>query len=153
MPKIKSLYDSFQPSVYKLKLTVDDESKCYRGNLTLIGRKVGKPSHRITLHQKNLKISKAEIEHQTKKAVVEAMSVSRVNLLNGFEEVRIHTKNVLYPGNYTLDLSFSTSIASSATDNLKLLLEAKIKAGEARSWLPCIDEASAWSNAKYQLDL
>ncbi len=124
----RGLYKDFKPSSYKLAAN-DGVSTVY-----ITGHKTGRPSHRITLHQKNLKILQAEIFKLNKDGLVH-LDVERINHLATFEEVRLHTKEMIYPGTYRLKINYSGS-----QDIYPNLLD--------RCSLPCIDEPEAWLNAK-----
>lgn len=92
------------------------------------------PSQRITLHQKGLKIISAKIFRRDKAGQKE-YEIKRINHLPTFEEVRLHTKELLYPGDY------------------EIVLEYKLKKSGApkpsREFLPSIDEPEAWQNSEF----
>ncbi len=133
MKKLKKLQLQFQPQSYELRF----EPSGTQASLLILGNKVDRPSHRITLHQKKLKISAAKINRKDKKGVVE-FSVDRINHLNSFEEARLHTKETLYPGQY------------------EILLEYQLPALQytamtpSREIMPSIDEPEAWAKAQFK---
>lgn len=146
MPKSKKiLFEFFKPISYSLEVTGKDAQL---GNLVISGRKVGKPSRRITLHQKNLKIVSVKARKFGKANSVEEIDISRFNKHNNFEELRLHSSSTLYPGNYEIEINYSLA----ANDTNKLLLKTLSKdskpSDQLRTILPCIDEPEAWASAK-----
>lgn len=125
----------FQPTSYVL--TVDAEA-CH---LVIEGRKLPPPSKRITLHQKGLKIAAAKITRQDKHGPIEH-EVIRINHLPTFEQVRLHTDGMLYPGPYVIELNFQLS--PNKLEAVKNLGDKK----PGRDLLPCVDEPEAWANTK-----
>lgn len=129
------LYKRFQPVKYVLKL------KSGTANLIINGKKLPPPSKRISLHQKNLKITKARIFQKTNRGSVEH-EVVRINHLPSFEEVRLHTNQTLYPGNYEIILEYSL-------DKQRV---AKLKSSAPnRELVPSIDEVAAWKSAALEI--
>lgn len=104
------------------------------------GKKTGRPNHRITLHQKGLKVTKATIYGESKGAKI-TINVARINHLRRAEEVRLHTRDWLYPGSYELELAYSLS-----DDSLVKLRERQF----GRQSLPSIDEPAVWEQAKIE---
>ena len=130
MKKTVSLHAEFRPLSYSLELD--------KGNakLTINGQKIGRPSHRITLHQRKLKIINAQIASADHRR--NPIEVDRINHLPTFEQVRMHTKQVLYPGIYQLVLEFKPS--GQVDKNLL-----------SRQLVPSIDEPEAWAGAKVDI--
>lgn len=149
---VTRLYEQFQPEHYVLALQPDRESMTFKGHLVLTGKKVGRPSERITLHQKGLKISSATITKHGKKGDQE-FSVERINNQASFDEVRLHAGSQLYPGNYTISLDFEGTITtpmhgiypcSFKHDGIeKKLIATQFESHHAREAFPCIDEPEA----------
>jgi len=136
--KDTGLYKNFQPQTYRLTLDAN------KGRLVIDGRKMGPPSHRLTLHQKGLKIGGATVTRLDKKGETE-YRVARINHLPTFEQVRLHTKEVLYPGIYRIALSYELS--PEKTQSLK-----NLKANTPRRDLvPCIDEPEAWAGTSFEI--
>jgi len=73
--------------------------------LTIRGRKLQPPSQRITLQQQNLKINSAKISRLDKKGVRD-YQISRINHLASFQQARIHTAEIMYPGEYQLTVEY-----------------------------------------------
>src|SRR3989338_10410366 len=94
--RTSNLYKSFQPHSYKLTLITAKGDTGAEGLVTITGQKLPPPSKRITLHQKGLKITDAQIIRRDKKGN-QQFKVSRINHLTTFEQVRLHTAGMLYP--------------------------------------------------------
>src|SRR3990167_2103570 len=108
---VTRLYEQFQPSKYNLHLTIDEENMTFTGIVTMWGKKTGRPSKRITLHQKDLQIQKARIVQLDKSGeLAKEFTVNRVNTQKTFDELRIHTDDMIYQGNYWLSVEFSGNI-------------------------------------------
>jgi hypothetical protein len=131
MKKLKTLHLQFQPEKYNLLL----DPSMAKAELRILGNKVGRPNHRITLHQKKLKIESARLIRKDKNADI-SYTVDRLNHLNSFEEVRIHTKETIYPGRYEIVIRYGFP---------ELIMTAN---SPNREILPCIDESEAWAVAK-----
>lgn len=132
--RAKTLYSDFQPQHYALYLEPDHEKVVFSGKVIIKGRKIGRPSHRITLHQKKLKLKSAKLTLHDKKAAI--FTIDRINHLNNIDEVRIHTKEMLYPGSYELELDYLLPELFSTANTLN------------REIVPSIDEAEAWAAAE-----
>ena len=126
MRKVAKLYAWFQPERYEL-----DTSK---GRVKIFGNKIKPPSKRITLHQKGLKITEAQIVRHDKKGD-QKFAVARINHLPTFEQVRLHAKETLFPGHYEIIINFSP----------KPKLKSKLP---KRQLFPCIDEPEAWDSVQ-----
>lgn len=131
---IPLLSSQFIPASYQLLIAPDGET----AQLTILGQKAGRPSKRITLHQKGLKITGAKVTAQGKAS--KHTEVSRINHLPAREEVRIHTGDILYPGKYLIELEYRLP----ADNSIKAIVP-------SRECLPCIDEPEAWANAKLEI--
>lgn len=112
--------------------------------LIILGKKIGAPSKRITLHQKGLKVTSAKITRQDKRGPSEH-EVIRINHLPTFEQVRLHTAGILYPGPYIIELIYQLN--PNKLEALKKLGDKKPN----RSLLPSIDESDAWANASFEI--
>lgn len=133
MGKATNLYALFRPEKYELDII--------EGRVIIFGKKIGPPSKRITLHQKGLKITSAKITRLDKKGATEH-DVARINHLPTFEQVRLHTADMLYPGPYIIELSFQLDAQKiKALKNLGASMP-------GRDLMPSIDEPEAWTNAK-----
>ncbi len=132
------LLQYFQPQQYYLE-TSDGHAR-----LIIAGKKIGPPSKRITLHQKGLKVTSAKIIRQDKRGPTEH-EVTRINHLPTFEQVRLHTAGILYPGLYVIELIYQL-------DPKKLEALKKLGANRpSRDLMPSIDESDAWANAQVEI--
>jgi aminopeptidase N len=146
--QMKNKPHNFQPNVYKLNTLEHLNNGRFTANLTIEGKKMPPPNKRITLHQNGLRIMSAKIKGKTKKGEVE-FTVTRINHLKSFQEVRIHTEQTLYPGFYTIELTYSGKINS---EKLKLIDQPE--AWHKMSWrdiLPCIDEPKVHQQATIEI--
>lgn len=152
MKKVTRLYEQFQPLHYILDLAPNRDTMKFSGRVIISGKKVGRPSKRITLHQKDLKITTAHVIYHGKKGDQE-ISVDRTNHHGSFDEVRLHSDKLLYPGKYTISLSFDGKITQpmngmypcTFTHNgvEKQLIATQFESHHAREVFPCIDEPEA----------
>ena len=146
------LFQQFQPSAYDLWLEPDRRSMTFKGSVVINGKKTGRPSQRITLHGKGLRISAATITKHDKKGE-QPLSIDRINPHKSFDEVRLHSKSLLYPGEYTIRLEFSGTITRGMTGLYPCffdiegtehsLLMTQLESHHARELFPCIDEPEA----------
>jgi len=130
----ESLAKLFLPESYKLTLIQPKGDTDAEGLVTITGKKLPPPSKRITLHQKGLKITGARIIRHDKKGD-QVFTTARINHLPTFEQVRLHTKETLFPGHYEVMINFSP--------------QPKLESGlPKRELFPCIDEPDAWSSVQ-----
>src|SRR3989344_8355548 len=132
----KKLSDAFLPERYELSLS-GNESR-----LVIAGQKLPPPSKRISLHQKGLKIIKAEIVRADKRGPAE-YEVIRINHLPTIQQVRLHTKELQYPGSYQITLYYRLD-----QQKIKQLSELGDNKPN-RELVPSVDEPEAWSVASY----
>lgn len=158
--KVKRLFEQFQPENYQLQLDVDPHKLVFSGKVTVKGQKVGRPAHRITLHQTDLKIESATLTKHDKEGV-HKVELDRINTHDSLDEVRLHSKKMIYPGHYTLAFDFSGKITKQMTGlypcffshngQEKRLLATQFESHHAREVFPCIDEPEA--KASFDLTL
>ncbi|MCA9331465.1 M1 family metallopeptidase [Candidatus Saccharibacteria bacterium] len=158
--EVRRLFAEFQPTNYKIELSPNHEKKTFTGKVQILGQKVGRPSQRITFHQNDLNITNASITRHDKAGNFE-QSVGRINCHKKFDEVRLHTEAMLYPGNYTVTLEFSGKITNNMNGiypcvfeidgNKQELLATQFESHHAREVFPCIDEPEA--KATFDLSL
>lgn len=149
---VKHLIDQFQPTHYELELIPDKEAMTFTGIVIVSGKKIGRPTKRLTLHQKDLKVTNATITRNDKNGD-KVIPVSRVNLQKSYDEVRLHTDEMLYPGSVTVRLEFSGKITRQMNGmypcffeedgRKKKLIATQFESHHAREVFPCIDEPVA----------
>lgn len=149
---MKRLFEQFQPEHYELHLIPVRDNMTFSGNVIIRGRKVGRPSQRITFHQNGLKITSAAITRHDKKGK-QTFEVVRINNHNTLNEVRLHAGAMLFPGEYTVKLEFSGKITAPMhgiypcffkhDGQEKSLIATQFESHHAREAFPCIDEPEA----------
>lgn len=158
--QVKRLYSQFVPDHYELELRPDKSSMHFEGVVTIHGRKVGRPSQRLTFHQKDLQITKATVEHITK-GIHQEVPLERLQRHRAYDEVRLHSKELLYPGEYRVTLRFEGQITRPMNGlypcyfqqdgQEQILLATQFESHHAREVFPCIDEPEA--KAVFELSL
>ena len=154
MKKVKRLYSEFKPERYELYLEPDRGKMAFSGKLKLTGRKTGRPSRRLTLHQKGLKITSAKVLLADRKTGQNhEIEISRINAHKAYDELRLHTSTPLHAGQYTLELEFSGRIKDQMhgiypcnfllDGQKKQLIATQFESHHAREAFPCIDEPEA----------
>ncbi len=156
---VTHLLDYFEPEHYDLGLELDKTAMSFSGKVKIDGKKVGRPTKRITLHQKDLNISKATIKKHDKKRGETAVEVIRIVHHESYDEVRLHSNETLYPGNYEIELTFDGKITTQMNGvypcnfthkgKKKQLLATQFESHHAREVFPCVDEPAA--KATFQL--
>ncbi|MFT4532636.1 MAG: puromycin-sensitive aminopeptidase [Candidatus Saccharimonadales bacterium] len=146
---VTRLYKQFIPEHYDVQISISDDKKSFTGSVTINGKKVGRPSQRMTLHQKGLKISDASIKKSDGTEIV----VSRTVLQNKLDEVRMHSDADIFPGQYEVHMNFEGKITANMdgvypcnfeVDGVKKqLIATQFESHHAREAFPCIDEPEA----------
>lgn len=154
------LIDQFKPKKYLLDLEVNKNKMTFKGTVIITGDRKSKPSQRFTLHQKDLKVTSAHITKHSKNGD-EEVPVDRINSHNKFDELRLHSKKVLYSGSYTVRIDFEGIITRQMNgvypcyfnhDNKdEVIIATQFESHHAREVFPCIDEPEA--KAIFQLTL
>ncbi len=149
---VRRLFEQFQPQNYNLHISLDHADLSFSGKVFIRGQKVGRPAKRLTFHQKDLKITSAKLTKHGKSGDSQ-IPVSRINLQKSFDEVRLHTDELLYPGDYTVEIDFSGKVTDSMQGiypsrfkhrtQPKIILTTQFEANHAREAFPCIDEPLA----------
>jgi aminopeptidase N len=150
--KVQRLVQQFQPVTYRLELEPNRDSMRLRGSVTIKGRKLGRPSQRFTFHQKDLKITNATITKHDKKGDTK-ISVARINHQRTLDEIRLHTKDLLYAGSYTVTMHFDGPVQDSmhgiyacnyeVNGQKQKIISTQFESHSGREGFPCIDEPEA----------
>ncbi len=150
--KVTRLYGQFRPEHYELKLHPDRDAMTFSGTVTVRGKKTGRPAKRLTFHQQKLKITSAGIIRHGKNGD-QTLDVTRINNHDGYDEVRLHTEDMLYPGEYTVSMEFTGTITKAMhgiypcnfkhSGKDKIILVTQFESHHAREAFPCIDEPEA----------
>ncbi|HSH56165.1 MAG TPA: hypothetical protein VK983_05085, partial [Candidatus Limnocylindrales bacterium] len=146
MTTVTRLFNQFQPEHYELSIQLDRAGMKFDGTVTIRGKKVGRPSQRLTFHQKGLNVTSARIIYRDKKGERD-IPVVRINHQRSFDEVRVHSDEMLYPGMYEITLVFDGIITPGMTgiypcyykqDGQELaLLATQFESHHAREAFPC----------------
>ncbi len=150
--KVRRLFTSFQPQNYQLTIDPDRESMTLTGTVTITGKRIGAPSQRFTFHQNGLTITEATVTKHDKKAT-HHIEVTRINHQSSLEEVRLHTAEKIFGGNYTITLKFTAPITRQMNGVYpcffthdgqdKKIIATQFESHFARQAFPCIDEPEA----------
>ena len=140
----RQLYGNFKPEHYRLHFRYNDDRQTFAGHIVISGKKIGRPSRRLTFHQKGLRILNAKITRHDKNGDT-VFELARINHHRSFEQVRLHSKHLLYPGTYKIVLNFFGKITATTRPtlektNLSESLKKLLGSGRAREIFPCIDE-------------
>lgn len=157
---VKRLYGQFKPEKYKLDINVDRDNMSFKGSVSVAGQRIGKPSQRLTFHQSGLTIMSAEIVKHGKQGD-ESFSVDRINNHDKYDEIRLHTTSLMYPGSYTVKIEFKGKVTRQMNgvypcffkqgSKDKKLIATQFESHHAREVFPCIDEPEA--KAVFELTL
>lgn len=149
---VTRLYESFAPENYYLTLEIDPTKKAFSGSVVIKGRKTGRPSRRLTFHQKDLKILNAHVRRHDKRGD-EEIKIDRINTHKTYDEVRLHSPSMMYPGVYTVTIAFEGKITDPMNGLYpcyfnhdgkdKILFATQFESHHAREVFPCIDEPEA----------
>lgn len=150
--KVKRLFEGFQPKNYKLELNPDRDSMLLTGTAVITGEKSGRPSQRLTFHQHGLKVVEAFITKHDKKGE-QTYTLTRISHHKGFDEVRLHTNELLYPGHYTVTMRFKGNVQAGMhgiyvsdyqlSGQKQKIISTQFESHHAREAFPCIDEPEA----------
>ncbi len=149
---VKRLFNQFHPEKYHLSITIDNQKMIFSGQVIITGKKTGRVNKRFTFHQKDLTISSATIDKLDKNNLVR-VPISRINHHNTLNEIRLHSNDLIYPGNYQITMNFSGKINTGLNgiyqaffkDNgvSKTIITTQFESHYARQAFPCIDEPEA----------
>lgn len=104
MVKVKP-HDQFTAESYELRFTGSPLALA-----KIKGQKTGRPSKRLTFYNHGLKIIKAEVARSDKKGR-QVLPIDRINHIKSFNQVRLHSPQMLYPGHYEVLLEFNVTAA------------------------------------------
>ena len=157
---VKRLLDQFVPKNYNLALDINRDDMTFTGSVTIEGKKIGRPSQRLTFHQNGLEITAAHVVKHDKTGEHEVV-IDRINYHNKFDEVRLHAAHMLYSGTYSVRLEFKGVITRQMNGvypcffthdgQEKQLIATQFESHHAREVFPCIDEPAA--KATFELTL
>ena len=149
---VTRLYKTFQPEHYSLTIKLDEAAMRFSGHVIITGKKIGRPSKRLTFHANGLKVTAGTITVRDKKGERE-VPITRINQQKTLHELRLHTDTLLYPGAYTVEMSFEAPITEGMTGIYpcnfihngieKKLFATQFESHHAREAFPCIDEPEA----------
>ena len=149
MKSSQSLTKLFRPTSYKLTLLAAKGDSDAEGLITITGHKAGPPSRRLVFNQKGLKVTHAEIHAHSKKGD-HNIDVSRINHHQSFEQVRLHADETLYPGDYTVTMTFI--VKPPANSEKPEIIKAAFGTGEpVREFFPSIDEPEAKTDVSLEI--
>ncbi len=150
---VTRLYAQFQPEKYELEIKLDEEKMTFSGRVVVAGKKVGRPSQRLTFHANGVKVTSGTVVKRDKKGEVE-LPLARINHQKTLQEVRLHTEGMAYPGEYTVTMEFEGKITDGMTGiypcywkdadgKEQKLIATQFESHHAREAFPCIDEPEA----------
>lgn len=158
--RIDRLFQQFRPAHYDVHITPDKESMTFQTHVVVRGKKVGRPSRRITLHAKGLKVVDVKLTKISKESSSK-VEIERTNIHSRFDELRIHSESLIYPGDYQVEITTKGEITKPMQglypcyfkheDKEKFLLATQLESHHAREVFPCIDEPEA--KATFQLTI
>lgn len=158
---VTRLYTQFQPEKYELVIRLDEEHMRFTGQVVVMGKKVGRPSQRLTFHANGVKVTSGKVVRRDKKGETE-LALKRINHQKTLQEVRLHTEAMAYPGEYVVTMEFEGNITDGMTGiypcywkdadgKEQKLFATQFESHHAREAFPCIDEPEA--KAVFELTL
>lgn len=78
---VTRLYAQFQPEKYELEIRLDEDNMRFSGRVVVAGKKVGRPSQRLTFHANGVKVTSGKIVRRDKKGEAE-LSLARITTTN-----------------------------------------------------------------------
>ncbi|MBA3757787.1 hypothetical protein H0X09_02910 [Candidatus Saccharibacteria bacterium] len=139
----------FAPKHYHL-VAAGNEGLSPKFRVEILGEKTGKPSKRITLQQRGIKIHSAVISYK-RKNIQYHHQVVRTNHIKSFDEVRIHTAENLYPGEYVINIYFTSKQPLSSYQNLSEQGGKTIKDVDLRTYLPIFKVPETNDTAQFKV--
>lgn len=156
--KVKRLYKYLKPSSYDVSIDLNLEKMTFKGSVIISAKVTKRPSNRITLHQKDLKILGAKV-YFINKGQKEEIPVSRINRHLKYDELRIHFDKLIYPGDYLIMVDYEAKITESLNgiypsyynDKKETIIATQFESHYAREAFVCIDEPEAKATFKLHL--
>ncbi|MDO8265327.1 MAG: hypothetical protein Q7T41_00110, partial [Candidatus Saccharibacteria bacterium] len=108
---VKRLFKQFKPEHYDVDIKISEDKNSFSGSVVIHGQKTGRPSKRLTFHQHKLKVSNVSLEKTDKKGIAQKIDITRVVSHETFNELRIHTKDINFPGTYKISMDFEGYIS------------------------------------------
>lgn len=152
MKQVTRLVSQFKPEHYDLTWTINKDNLTFSGTVVIRGKKLGRPTRRITLHQKGLRLQSATLRRHDKNASTE-IHIDRINSHAGYDEVRLHTSENVLPGTYEITIAFSGTITRAMNGIYpcsftykgaqQTIIATQFESHHAREAFPCIDEPEA----------
>ncbi len=149
---VKRLHEQFKPEHYNLKIELNKAKMTFSGTVVIEGIKTGRPSSRLTFHQKELTVTSVSVTQHDKDGPT-SIPVERINTQKTYDEVRVHTAKPLRGGKYTVSLDFKGKITRPMNgiypcfyekDGVqRVILATQFESHHAREAFPCIDEPEA----------
>ncbi len=135
----------------------------FSGRVVVAGKKVGRPSQRLTFHANGITVTAAKIVRHDKKGAAE-LPLARINHHKTLQEVRLHTEGMAYPGQYDVTMEFEGVITDGMTGiypcywkdaagKQQKLFATQFESHHAREAFPCIDEPEAKAVFELTLDV
>ncbi len=104
---VKRLFEEIRPSHYDLRFELNIDKLAFSGTVKIKFNKTGRPSKRVTFHQKDLNIKTAKLTNLSKNQEVK---LARINSQKSLDELRLHSDEMIYPGEYEAEISFNAKI-------------------------------------------
>jgi aminopeptidase N len=153
MSRVIRLYEQFEPESYNLSLNPDKHRMTFSGHIEIEGYKRGRPTKRIVLHVKNLKIKSVNLI-QLDKTQPKTLKLIRIVNHVRYDELRLHCLDSLRPGTkYRIEIEYNGRITRQMnglypcfyTENgqQEIILATQLESHHAREVFPCIDEPEA----------
>lgn len=151
--KVTRLASQFRPKNYKIHLTLGSEKRSFTGSVHISGKKIGKPTKRITLHQRGLSIDSVKVTRIDKKQNREEIKPLRIVAHPAYEELRLHFDETIYPSELELEITYHGKITRNMDGiypcffeldgEKKQLIATQFESHHARDAFPCVDEPEA----------
>lgn len=157
---VTRLYEQFRPHHYELELDINTTAMTFEGVVTITGQRHGRPSQRLTFHQNGLTITSAHATYRGKKDSRD-ITIDRINTQQKLNEVRLHSPDMLYPGEYVVVMKFRGKITEQMSGmypctfqhdgKAKKIIATQFESHHAREVFPCVDEPEAKATFHLQL--